>query len=142
MVVLQVTLSVLGKIFNVLLEASVEVAMKKNLYKSIEDHTHLSNITKVNFLSNLREHHFKCFQKFAMKFIFIWPSFGQSQTPPHHFNKIGGSDTTWNTLQTLYRVKSGPKLPYQTMHFSEILRLTLLKEAEMVLFMQLQAFVM
>ena len=40
-------------------------------------------------MSNFREHHYRCLQKFAMTFIVIKPSVGQSQTPPLHITKSG-----------------------------------------------------
>ena len=42
---------------------------------------------------------FEVASKFAMIFTFTEPSLRQSQTPPLHFIKIGGSDTTGTLLK-------------------------------------------
>ena len=80
---------------------------------------------KVNFMANSWRHLKWCSQKFAKKFTSIQPSFGQSQTPPLHVNRMKGSNTTWTLLQHCKMSRMGRTL-YPKHEFWGTSRITLI----------------
>ena len=77
---------------------------------------------RIKFMVNFWRRLKWCSRKFDKEFIFIWPSFWQSQTPPLHFTGSEVFDTTWALLKyyKMSNLKSGAKLPTKTRGFERL----------------------